>query len=137
MPQSLARRREQSLPNLELIKHARDAGQNTIHLQGSLNACIHIQMASVHSETKRSELLIAFEEHRNISIRTSRSLSAGEPWAYTVVSHSLSSFLHQSKTLHSYFHGLSCSTSPQAGADHVLTQHDLAQTLYSLPSPIR
>lgn len=94
-------------------------------------------MATVHSEMKRSELLITSQEHRNIWIRTWRSLSAGEPLAYTVISHSLSSFLHQSNTLHSYFHGLSCSTSPQACADHVLTQHDLAQTLYSLPSPIR
>lgn len=112
-PQSLSRQREQSLPNLKLIKHARDAVQNTIHPQGSLNVCIHIQMASVHSEMERSELLITFEEHRNIWTRTSRSLSTGDPLAYTVVSHGPSSFLHQSNALHSYFHGLSCSTSPQ------------------------
>lgn len=91
-PQSPARRREQSLPNLELIKHARDAVQNTIHSQGSLNACIHIQMESVHSEMERSELLITFEEHRNIWTRTWRSLSTGDPLAYTVVSHGPSSF---------------------------------------------
>lgn len=66
-----ARRREQSLPNLELIKHARDAALNTIHPQGSLKACIHIQMTSVHSKMERSELLITFEEHRNIWTRTS------------------------------------------------------------------
>jgi len=91
-PQYPPRRREESLPNLELIKYARDAAQNTIHPQGSLNACIHIQMASVHSEMERSELLINFEEHRNIWTGTSRSLSTEDPLAHTVVFHGPSSF---------------------------------------------
>lgn len=116
MPPSPARRREQSLPNLELIKHSGDAVQNTIHPQGSLNACIHIQMTSVHSEMERSELLITFEEHRNIWTRTSFAPVLCPSQLFS------QSQLQQQPTA-------------KARTDHVLAQQDLAQT--HSPSPIR
>lgn len=110
--------------------------QNTIHPQVSLHACIHIQMASVHSEMERSEISITFEKHRNIWTRTSRSISTGDPLAYTVVSH------HPSCTSLVSFTAIftvsaAAVAHSQACTDQVLAQQDLAQTLYSVPSPVR